>query len=108
MKTRAIIIAAGEEARWDNFSGVHKHMIEVDGEPIIHRGDYKIFTERFENAKRSTLNYSDVGRLRCEGCGAMFNTDLANRKVGSKLSAGLTVPLYKLLCNQCWKETKSS
>lgn len=34
---RAIIIAAGEATRWDNYLGVEKHFIEIEGEPIIHR-----------------------------------------------------------------------
>lgn len=34
---RAIIIAAGDATRWNNYLGVQKHFIEIDGEPIIHR-----------------------------------------------------------------------
>lgn len=37
MKTRAIIIAAGKETRWENYKGARKHFVEIDGEPIIHR-----------------------------------------------------------------------
>jgi len=37
MKKRAIIIAAGEATRWNNYLGVSKHFIEIDGEPIIKR-----------------------------------------------------------------------
>lgn len=36
-RQRAIIIAAGEGTRWNNYLGVPKHFIEVDGEPIIER-----------------------------------------------------------------------
>lgn len=34
---RAIIIAAGEATRWNNYLGIPKHMAPVDGEPIIYR-----------------------------------------------------------------------
>lgn len=34
---RAIIIAAGEATRWNNYLGVAKHFIEIDGEKLIHR-----------------------------------------------------------------------
>jgi NDP-sugar pyrophosphorylase family protein len=33
----AIIIAAGEASRWKNYKGIPKHLIEIDGEPILHR-----------------------------------------------------------------------
>lgn len=35
--TRYLIIAAGDATRWGNYMGVPKHMIEILGEPIIHR-----------------------------------------------------------------------
>lgn len=34
---RAIIIAAGEGTRWGNHLGVPKHLIRIEGEPILHR-----------------------------------------------------------------------
>lgn len=34
---RAIVLAAGEGTRWGNHLGVPKHLIEIDGEPILHR-----------------------------------------------------------------------
>lgn len=34
---RAIIIAAGEATRWNNYMGVPKHLIEIEQEPIIYR-----------------------------------------------------------------------
>lgn len=34
---KAIIIAAGEASRWANYKGIPKHLIEIEGEPIIHR-----------------------------------------------------------------------
>ncbi len=34
---RVIIIAAGEAKRWNNYLGVNKHFIEIDGEPILKR-----------------------------------------------------------------------
>jgi hypothetical protein len=34
---RAIIIAAGEATRWNNYLGVPKHLVPVDGEPIAKR-----------------------------------------------------------------------
>ena len=37
MHKRAIIIAAGKETRWDNYLGINKHFIEIDGEKILHR-----------------------------------------------------------------------
>ena len=32
-----LIIAAGKATRWNNYLGVSKHLIEIDGEPLIHR-----------------------------------------------------------------------
>jgi len=34
---RAIIIAAGEGSRWGDYTGVPKHLVKVDGEPILYR-----------------------------------------------------------------------
>lgn len=34
---KAIIIAAGEATRWGNYLNTPKHLIEIDGEPILHR-----------------------------------------------------------------------
>jgi len=34
---RALIIAAGDGTRWDDYLGLPKHLAPVDGEPIIHR-----------------------------------------------------------------------
>lgn len=34
---RAIVMAAGEGSRWGEYMDVPKHLIEVDGEPILHR-----------------------------------------------------------------------
>lgn len=45
---RAIIIAAGEATRWNNYMGVPKHLIEIDGEPIIHR-TVRLLNERDVN-----------------------------------------------------------
>lgn len=33
----AIVIAAGHATRWNNYRDTPKHLIEVDGEPILHR-----------------------------------------------------------------------
>jgi len=33
----AIVIAAGHATRWNDYRGVPKHLLEVDGEPILHR-----------------------------------------------------------------------
>lgn len=35
--TRALILAAGEMTRWGNHLGVPKHLIPIQGEPLIHR-----------------------------------------------------------------------
>lgn len=35
--TRAIIICAGEQKRWQNYLGVPKHLIEVSGETVLAR-----------------------------------------------------------------------
>ena len=35
--TTAVVIAAGEATRWNDYRGTPKHLIEVDGEPILHR-----------------------------------------------------------------------
>ena len=37
MATRAIIICAGEATRWQNYLGVPKHLIEIEGEKILFR-----------------------------------------------------------------------
>lgn len=37
VSTRAIIIAGGESTRWGNYLGVPKHLVKVNGEPILHR-----------------------------------------------------------------------
>jgi hypothetical protein len=34
---RAIIIAAGDATRWNNYLNTPKHLIEINGEPIIYR-----------------------------------------------------------------------
>jgi len=34
---KAIIIAAGEATRWGNYLNTPKHLIEIDGEPLLHR-----------------------------------------------------------------------
>lgn len=36
-KKRVIIAAAGKGSRWDNYLGIDKHFVEIDGEPIIKR-----------------------------------------------------------------------
>jgi hypothetical protein len=43
--TRVLILAAGSNERWDNYLGVPKHLIEIDGERLVERiarqfGDY--------------------------------------------------------------------
>lgn len=37
MKTKAIIICAGEATRWANYLNTPKHLIEIEGEKILHR-----------------------------------------------------------------------
>ncbi|GAG87713.1 unnamed protein product, partial [marine sediment metagenome] len=37
MVTHAIIIADGKGDRWNNYLGVAKHFIEIEGETIIER-----------------------------------------------------------------------
>lgn len=34
---RILILCAGDQTRWDNFQGVPKHLVELCGEPILHR-----------------------------------------------------------------------
>lgn len=34
---RTIILAGGDNARWGNHLGVPKHLIPIDGEPLLHR-----------------------------------------------------------------------
>lgn len=36
-KARAILLAAGDMSRWNNYLGVRKHLIPIHGEPLIHR-----------------------------------------------------------------------
>jgi hypothetical protein len=35
MKTRIIIIAAGEGSRWANYTGVPKHLVDINGLPLL-------------------------------------------------------------------------
>lgn len=42
--TRVIIAAAGEGERWNNFRNVPKHLVNIDGEILLHR-IYKQFRE---------------------------------------------------------------
>jgi hypothetical protein len=37
MKTKVIIIAAGEGTRWNNYLGVPKHLVKIDGETLLER-----------------------------------------------------------------------
>lgn len=37
MDIRALIICAGEATRWKNHMGVPKHLVEIEGEKILHR-----------------------------------------------------------------------
>ena len=34
---RFVIMADGQGTRWNNYMGIPKHLIEIDGEPIIAR-----------------------------------------------------------------------
>jgi len=34
---RAIILAAGEIKRWKNYLNIPKHLVEIGGEPLLHR-----------------------------------------------------------------------
>lgn len=34
---RILILCAGDQTRWGNFQGVPKHLVELIGEPILHR-----------------------------------------------------------------------
>lgn len=36
-RSLAVIIAAGQASRWGGYLGIPKHLIEIDGEPIIYR-----------------------------------------------------------------------
>lgn len=36
-KIRFVIMADGKGTRWDNYMGLPKHLVEIDGEPIISR-----------------------------------------------------------------------
>jgi len=35
--TRIVILAAGEATRWDNYLDTPKHLVDVGGEPLLHR-----------------------------------------------------------------------
>jgi CTP:phosphocholine cytidylyltransferase-like protein len=39
----AIVLAAGEGTRWGNYTGVPKHLLEIDGESLIQRTTRQIF-----------------------------------------------------------------
>ena len=37
MNDRVILLAAGEMKRWKNYLNVPKHLVEIEGEPLLHR-----------------------------------------------------------------------
>jgi len=37
MDDRVILLAAGEMTRWQNYLNVPKHLVEIEGEPLLHR-----------------------------------------------------------------------
>lgn len=63
---RVFILAAGDATRWGNYMGVPKHLVQVNGEPLLHRTvrlireitpDAEVFTV----VKRSTPLYEVQG-----------------------------------------------
>ena len=56
--TNIIIMAAGEQSRWENHLGVSKHMIEFAGEPLLHR-TVRLFREHFNNDCRIIITAKD-------------------------------------------------
>lgn len=45
MRPRALILAQGGARRWDNYMGIPKTLVEIDGEALVHRAA-RLFTER--------------------------------------------------------------
>jgi hypothetical protein len=43
MKDKLIIVANGEGTRWGNYRGTPKHLLEINGEPLLHR-TVRLFT----------------------------------------------------------------
>jgi len=63
-KIRAIIICAGEATRWGNYLNTRKHLIEIEGEKLLHR-TVRLLRERgvddiFVVAKPDTGDLYDV------------------------------------------------
>ena len=53
---KAVICANGKGSRWENYLGVTKHMIEIDGEPILHRTVRLLKNYGFKDIVISTSN----------------------------------------------------
>ena len=70
--TRFLLLAAGDETRWGHYLGVHKHLVEVNGERLIDRTiklihdrvDAEVMTlakyPQYENAKATLVCPSDL------------------------------------------------
>lgn len=63
--TKVIIIAAGEATRWGNYLNVPKHLIEIDGEPILYRTVRLLLENGMEDIH--IVGPEDDDRYRVEG-----------------------------------------
>ena len=63
-----IIICAGDASRWNNYLNVPKHLIEIEGEPLIHKTVRLIHKYKKEkvNVNIVVKDFSD-NRYECEG-----------------------------------------
>lgn len=63
-RTRAILIADGEAKRWGNYMNIPKHLVKIEGEPIIHRA-VRLLNER--NVRDVHVVGPNDDRYRIEG-----------------------------------------
>ena len=56
---RAIISAAGPASRWDNYTGVPKHLVDVFGERLLDREELAPFVQRHAILLRTVVNPQD-------------------------------------------------
>jgi hypothetical protein len=71
--THAIIICAGEATRWQNYKGVPKHLIEINGEKILERTVRLI--NKYSKAKVYVVGRGNDERYKIKGS-AYYEADL--------------------------------
>jgi inositol phosphorylceramide mannosyltransferase catalytic subunit len=58
VKHRVVIMAAGQAKRWENYLEIPKQLVQIDGEPIIHR-TIRLLKER--GVKNITVTVPEIG-----------------------------------------------